>query len=195
MKQKSKIITMAEIAVFASIGFVLDLLAGLYSGFFVNGGSISFAMIAVIILSYRRGSVAGICCGLIMGLLDLTDGFYTFADTWYESILQIGMDYIFTYMLVGLVGLAKPLIKKFNHVVVITISTVVGGLLKFLSHFLSGILYWPEFPNQPILERCGYSLIYNGGYMLPSIIVSAIIICLMSIKFKNLFLLENTKND
>jgi thiamine transporter ThiT len=62
MKKKTKIITMAEIAIFASIGFILDLLAGLYSGFFVNGGSISFAMIAVIIVGYRRGSIAGVCC-------------------------------------------------------------------------------------------------------------------------------------
>ena len=191
MKQKTKIITMAEIAIFASIGFILDLLASLYSGFFVNGGSISFAMIAVVIISYRRGSLAGVCCGLIMGLLDLTDGFYTYAETWYESILQIGMDYIFTYMIIGIVALAKPLIKKFNYVLVITVSTVVGGLLKYISHFLSGILYWPEFPGQPILERSLYSLLYNGSYMLPSIIISAIVVSLMAIKFKQLFLLEN----
>ena len=190
MKQKTKIITMAEIAIFASIGFILDLLASLYSGFFVNGGSISFAMIAVVIISYRRGCLAGVCCGLIMGLLDLTDGFYTYAETWYESILQIGMDYIFTYMVIGIVALAKPLIKRFNYTLVITISTVIGGLLKFILHFLSGILYWPEFPGQPILERSVYSLVYNGGYMLPSIIISALIISLMAIKFKQLFLLE-----
>ncbi len=191
MKQKTKIITMAEIAIFASIGFILDLLASLYSGFFVNGGSISFAMIAVVILAYRRGSVAGICCGLIMGLLDLTDGFYTYAETWYESILQIGMDYIFTYMIIGIVALAKPLIKRINYVIVITLSTIVGGLLKFLFHFLSGILYWPEFPGQPILERCVYSLLYNGSYMLPSIILSSIVISIMAIKFKQLFLIED----
>ena len=190
MKQKTKIITMAEIAIFASIGFILDLLASLYSGFFVNGGSISFAMIAVVIISYRRGCLAGVCCGLIMGLLDLTDGFYTYAETWYESILQIGMDYIFTYMAIGIVALAKPLIKRFNYVLVITVSTVIGGLLKFILHFLSGILYWPEFPGQPILERSVYSLVYNGSYMLPSIIISAIIISLMAIKFKQLFILE-----
>ena len=190
MKQKTKIISMAEIAIFASIGFILDLLASLYSGFFVNGGSISFAMIAVVVISYRRGSLAGFCCGLIMGLLDLTDGFYTYADKWYQSILQIGMDYIFTYMSIGLVALAKPLIKKINYVIVITISTIFGGLLKFILHFLSGVLYWPEFPEQPILERCIYSIIYNGSYMLPYIIISGIIVTLMAIKFKNLFMIE-----
>ena len=194
MKKRMKIITMAEIAIFAAIGFVLDLLAGLYSGFFPFGGSISFALVAVVIVSFRRGSIAGVCCGLIMGLLDLTDGFYTVTDTWYGSILQIGMDYIFTYMLVGLVGLAKPLITKFKPVLVVTLSTVVGGLLKYFSHFLSGVLYWPEFLEQPFLERVGYSLVYNGGYMIPTIIICGVVAFLLSLKFKKIFLIEDEQN-
>ncbi len=190
MKKRNEIVIMAEIAIFAAIGFVLDFFAGLYSGFFPFGGSISFALLAVVIISFRRGCVAGVCSGLIIGLLDLTDGFYTVADTWYNSILQIGMDYIFTYMLVGLVGLAKPLIKKLNPVLVITVSTVVGGLLKYLSHFLSGVLYWPEFPGQPFLDRVGYSLAYNGGYMIPTIILCGVLAFFLAFKFKKIFLLD-----
>ena len=189
MKNK-KIITMAEIAVFASIGFVLDLLATFYSGFFPSGGSISLAIIPIIIISFRRGPVAGITTGLIVGLLDLTDGFYTIAEEWYNSLFQIGLDYIFTYMLVGCVGLTKPLIKKINPTIVITVSTFFGGLLKYFSHFLSGILFWPEFPNQPIIERVIYSLVYNGSYMLPTILISTLIVMLMCMKFKELFNLK-----
>ena len=110
--KKNKISTMAEIAAFASIAFVLDVLAGFYSGFFPSGGSISLAIIPIVILSFRRGPIAGVLCGLLVGLLDLTDGFYTISTTWYHSILQVGFDYILGYMLVGLVGLAKPLFKK-----------------------------------------------------------------------------------
>lgn len=184
MKNK-KIVTMTEIAVFASIGFVLDILANLYSGFFVNGGSISFAILAVIILSFRRGPIAGVCCGLIIGLLDLTDGFYTVADTWYNSLFQISLDYIFTYMLVGLVGLAKPLIKK-NLVVGVSVATLIGGFIKYLCHFLSGVLFWPQFENQPYNERIVYSLVYNGSYMIPTIVVCVVAIIFISIKFKDL---------
>lgn len=189
--KKTKIITLSEVAVFAAIGFVLDLLANLYSGYFPFGGSISFALVAVVIVAFRRGSVAGICCGLIIGLLDLTDGFYTVSDTWYNSILQIGMDYIFTYMLVGLVGLAKPLLKKYNNVLVITLATILGGFIKYLCHFLSGILYWPKFEGQPFLERVVYSITYNGGYMIPTIIICGVISFLLSLKFENIFVIEN----
>ena len=126
---------MAEIAIFAAIGFVLDLLASLYSGFFPFGGSVSFALVTVVIISFRRGVISGVFCGLLIGLLDLTDGFYTIADTWYNSIFQIGMDYIFTYMLVGVVGLFKPLFKRFSKVVIITLSTVFAGFLKYFMNF------------------------------------------------------------
>lgn len=187
MKQKVKIITMAEIAIFSAIGFILDFLATLYSGFFPFGGSVSFALVAVVIISFRRGTIAGVCTGLIIGLLDLTDGFYTIADTWYNSLLQIGMDYIFTYMLVGFVGLAKPLIKKINIVLVVPIATIIAGLIKYFCHFLSGVLYWPQFENQPLLERVVYSLTYNGGYMIPTIIVCSVASFLLVLKFKNLF--------
>lgn len=191
MKKKTKIITMAEIALFAAIGFVLDFLAGLYSGFFPFGGSISFALVAVVILSFRRGTISGMICGLIVGLLDLTDGFYTVADTWYNSLLQIGMDYIFTYMLVGLVGLAKPLLKKYNTTLIVTASTLIAGLIKYFCHFLSGVLYWPQYDSQPFFERVIYSVGYNGGYMIPTIIVCCIISFLLALKFKDLFITDN----
>ena len=189
MKNK-KIMAMAEVGVFAAIGFALDLLANLYSGFFPFGGSVSLALIPIVILSFRRGPVLGVVCGLIVGLLDLTDGFYTVSDTWYNSILQIGMDYIFTYMLVGVVGVFKPLIKKIKPSILVMIATFTAGILKYLCHFLSGILYWPEFPNQPINERIVYSLVYNGGYMIPTILITTMIMFLISLKYKKLFLIE-----
>ena len=193
MKRKTKIITLAEIAIFAAIGFVLDLLASLYSGFFPFGGSVSFALVTVVIISFRRGVIPGVFCGLLIGLLDLTDGFYTIADTWYNSIFQIGMDYIFTYMLVGIVGLFKPLFKRFNKVVIITLSTVFAGLLKYFMHFLSGILYWPEYENQPFVERVVYSLAYNGGYMIPTIIVCAIASFFLCIRLEKIFMVEENE--
>ena len=188
--KKQKIIGLAEVALFSAIAFVLDLLATLYSGFFPSGGSISLAIIPIVILSFRRGPLAGVIGGLIVGLLDLTDGFYTVADTWYNSIFQIGLDYIFTYMLVGAIGLFKPLIKKININVLIPIATFVAGLLKYLSHFLSGILFWPQFPNQPLGDRIAYSLVYNGGFMIPTIVVTVILSVVLVLKFKKLFLIE-----
>jgi thiamine transporter len=191
MKNKEKIITISEIAIFTAIAFVLDFAATLYSGYiFPNGGSFSLAILPLVVLSFRRGPVAGIFAGFILGLLDLTDGFYTYSDTWYKAFIQIGFDYIFTYMLVGLVGLFKPLVKKCGSFVIILISIFTAGFLKFTSHFLSGVLFWPEFPNQPFLDRCIYSLLYNGSYMLPTTIICCVIGLILVKTYKKMFLIE-----
>lgn len=192
MKNKEKLILCVEVAIFASIGYALDLLASVYSGYlFPFGGSLSLALIPVIVLSFRRGPFAGFICGLIIGFLDLLDGVPAFTDTWYNYLLMVFLDYLIAYPLAGIVGVFKPLFKKININLVVVISTVVGGLLKFFVHFLSGVLLWPEFPNQPILERCIYSLTYNGGYMFPTIVTCSIIMFLVSIKFKKVFLIES----
>ena len=57
---KNKIAVLAEIAIFAAIGYVLDVLAGAYSNFFPNGGSIGIALLCVVIVTYRRGMIPGL---------------------------------------------------------------------------------------------------------------------------------------
>ena len=103
-KTTNTIRTMCEIGLFAAIGFALDELQGILSkGVFINGGSIGFAMIAVLIISYRRGWLAGIATGLIMGLLDIATSAYILHPA------QLALDYILPYALVGVAGCFKPL--------------------------------------------------------------------------------------
>ena len=81
--------TISEIGIFAALGYVLDELQGALSkGIFINGGSIGFAMIAVIIIAYRRGWLPALLTGLIMGLLDIATSAYILHP------LQLLLDYI-----------------------------------------------------------------------------------------------------
>ncbi len=176
--KKKNLIVLAEIAIFAAIGFILDLIANFVTSFFPNGGSIGIALIAVVIITYRRGIIPGFITGLLMGLLDMTDGYYAITDSWWKVFFQIGFDYLFGYAFVAICGVIKPLIKK-NFILFSTVGTVIGGIGKYLSHFLSGMFFWPEFPGQPFLDRFVYSLVYNGSYMLPSIILSTVVIFIM----------------
>ena len=189
MKRKN-LIVMAEIAIFAAIGFILDLISNLVSSFFPNGGSIGIAMIAVIVITYRRGIIPGFITGLLMGLLDMTDGYYAISDSWWKVFFQIGFDYLFGYAFVAICGLVKPLFKK-NFLLFATIGAVIGGLGKYLSHFLAGVIFWPEFPNQPIIDRIIYSLVYNGSYMLPSIILTTAILFVLAYKVKDIIVVSN----
>ena len=105
--------TMTEVATFAALGFVLDMLAGaIWDPVFINGGSIGIALVCVFLISYRRGFVAGLATGLIMGLLDIADGFYSIASTPWRAFLQVALDYWIAYPLASLAGLFAPLFKK-----------------------------------------------------------------------------------
>ena len=56
----------------------------------------------------------------------------------------------------------------------IVMGTVIGGLLRFLIHFIGGIVFFGSYApeGQPVWL---YSLVYNASYMIPSIILSAIV--------------------
>jgi len=54
----------------------------------------------------------------------------------------------------------------------------IGVVGRFLSHWISGIVFWYMFTPEGITPML-YSTIYNGSYMAGELIVSAIIIHLL----------------
>jgi len=167
--------TLCEIGIFAALGFIIDELQGLFFGsVFPNGGSIGFAMIAVLIIAYRRGLFPALLTGLVMGLFDIATKAYVIHP------MQVLLDYILPYVLVGFAGLFKPLFDESNNkgtkILWLVIGTIVGGLLKFVSHYLAGVVFWadPEWfawglnSMSPYL----YCFIYNIAFVGPSIILT-----------------------
>ena len=142
---------LCEIAIFAAIGFVLDVLqSGIWKGAFINGGSIGFAMLPVFIISYRRGLVPGILCGLLLSLVQMLGGIYVINATtgWRGTIgpfIQIMLDYVLAYTVVGFAGAFSGMYKRGNskvRVIAIIIGCLLGGLLKYAGHVISGGLFW-----------------------------------------------------
>lgn len=185
--------TIAEIAIFSALGYVLDLLAGIYSSpIFPNGGSLGVAMVCVFIISYRRGFLPGLITGLIMGLLDIADGFYVVSGaSWYMTFIQVALDYWIAYPLVSLAGIFTRLIKKNSAnsktmYLYIILGCIVGGLAKYMSHVLSGAIFWGSdassfawsFKDSGI-NAWAYSFVYNLVYMGPDIVLSTIVTCVL----------------
>lgn len=198
MKEKNKIFTargIAEIALISAIALGLDFLqGGLWRGVFVNGGSIGIAILPILILAFRKGFVPALISGFIVSFLQMAGGVYSIADEWWKVLSQIACDYIFAYPAVALAGLFyknfHSATDKKHQVLYVVLGTVVGGLGKFIFHFISGVVF---FPNTSIAGAPAlYSLVYNGGYMLPNILISAIILSLVVIKAPQLFIENNT---
>ena len=195
--------TICEIGIFAALGFVFDELQGaIFAGVFPSGGSIGFAMIAVLIIAYRRGLIPALLTGFVMGAFDLLTKAYVIHP------MQVMLDYIFPYMLVGLAGLFKPLFDKAttkgNKILWLLAGTLVGGLLKFTSHYLAGIFFWsnPAYFEWGLNDMSPYlyCFIYNIAFVGPSIIITG---ALLSVVFaispriltNQVFIEENQSNS
>ena len=191
MKSSSKLVTtLCEIGIFAALGFVFDELQGiLFKGIFPNGGSIGFAMITVLIIAYRRGLLAAILTGLIMGLFDIATSAYIIHP------VQLLLDYILPYAVVGFAGLFKPLFDKSEDkktaVMWLLVGTLVGGLLKFTSHYLAGVFFWanPEGFAWGLesMNAFLYCFIYNIAFIGPSIILTGALLVPLYLKAPQVF--------
>lgn len=195
MEEKEKVWsvrTIAEIGIFSALGYVLDMLAGIYSSpLFPNGGSLGIAMVCVFIITYRRGFLPGLVTGLIMGLLDIADGFYVVSGaSWYLAFVQVALDYWIAYPLVSLAGVMTRAIKKADNkktmMIYIVIGCLIGGFAKYMSHVLSGAIFWGSDASSfawsfkdTSINAWAYSFIYNIAYMGPDIVLSTIFTCVL----------------
>ena len=59
-------------------------------------------------------------------------------------------------------------------VAAIVIGTIIGGLLRYLIHFIGGIVFFASYApeGEPVWL---YSLVYNASYMIPAIILTAVV--------------------
>ena len=188
-KTRYTIRAICEIGLFAAVGFVIDELQGILGkGIFVNGGSIGFAFIAVIIIGLRRGWFPAILTGLAIGLFDFMTGAYIIHP------VQPILDYIIPYAMVAIGMVFRPMYKNATtskkKMLALVLITTVGGLSKLLSHYLAGVIFWADQSafawDLNYMSPYLYSLIYNMAYILPSILLTSVILLLIQSKFSKL---------
>lgn len=189
-KNTSIIKTIVDIGIFSALGFVFDELQGIFSkGIFVNGGSIGFAMIVLIIIGARRGIIPALITGLIMGLLDVATGPYVL------SFAQVLLDYVFPYFFAALACLLVPIYKKAktdkDKILILLLITLLAGIFKFFSHYLAGIFFWAD-PSGFAWDLTNinpylYCFIYNIAFIGPSIILCQLLILVLYKRIPTLF--------
>ena len=101
----------------------------------------------------------------------------------WQSILG---DYIVAYSVLGLAGLFHKKRYGFYY------GILVGGAARFLCHYFTGATIWavymPEsFFGMTMTSPWFYSLLYNGSYMLPSIILCVVVFALLYKPLKKYF--------
>ncbi|MBO6205847.1 MAG: energy-coupled thiamine transporter ThiT [Lachnospiraceae bacterium] len=142
------------------------------------GGSITLlSMLPIVLFSIRRGVKAGLGVSFLFALVQfvqgIMDGLFGWGLTPGSLIACILLDYLLAFTVLGLAGLFR---KKGVTGWICGIALAV--LLRFVMHFLSGVVIWKSFgqlwgdffTENTVL----YSLLYNGAYMLPEMIFTII---------------------
>ncbi|MBR4781118.1 MAG: energy-coupled thiamine transporter ThiT [Lachnospiraceae bacterium] len=142
------------------------------------GGSITLlSMLPIVLFSIRRGLKAGLAVSFLFSLIQffqgIMDGLFGWGLTPVMLIACIFIDYIFAFTVLGFGGLFR---KKGT-------AGWIGGIavaitLRFVMHFLSGVIIWKSFGELwegfSTESSVLYSLLYNGSYMLPELIITVV---------------------
>ena len=145
-----------------------------------NGGSITMgSMVPIILVSFIFHPKDALLTSFVYALIQmLIQGISTPpVENFLYYFLVIALDYIFAFTVLGLGGTMYKWVK--NKTVKVMLGTITVVFLRFLCHFLSGILIWKVYApsGQSVFL---YSLFYNGSYMAGELIITVLAVSLIS---------------
>ncbi len=164
---------LCEGAILLASAVVLNYLSQIIFKSLPQGGSITLAMFPLLLYVHRWGLGKGFLCCFCYGVLDmLLGGGYAWG---WQSIL---LDYLVAYTALGIGGLFK------GRAWGIFPCVAIGCAGRFAVHYLSGITLYRIIEPTGIegLEGLGvftnphiYSIVYNGVYMLPNVLIALVL--------------------
>lgn len=155
-----------------------------------QGGSVTAgSMIPVLLFAVRWGTPAGVLAGTAYGLLQ-----FIFDVKYSYHIVSILGDYIVAFACLGLAGLFRR-----KGTVGVLGGIFLGVLGRFICHIISGVVVFASYApagQSPLL----YSILYNGSYLLPELVISMVIVGMLYGSLKqnlsfNKPTSENSKQD
>lgn len=166
-------------AILVAMSVVLAFVSKVLPFQFLQGGSVTFAsMVPIIFISIAIDVKWGLLSGVVYGVIQMMMGFYPApTPTFINNLLVILLDYIFAFGVLGLAGAFYKMLGK--KIWSAAAAGFIVTLLRYVCHIISGVLIWGVYKEeaQTVL---GYSLAYNGGYMIPEIIITTVVMALIT---------------
>ena len=177
--------SLTEGAVLLALAVVLNYLSGIIFASLPQGGSVTLAMFPLLLYVHRWGAGRGALVCFAYGMLDmLLGGGYAWG---WQSIL---LDYLVAYTALAVGGFFRG--KAWG----IFPCVAIGCLGRFMVHYFSGITLYKIIEPTGIegLEGLGvftsphvYSLVYNGIYMLPNMLIALAIAAALLVPMRKYF--------
>ena len=200
MQTKTKRLT--ESAMLLAVALVLELVSKMLIPEMPFGGQLTLAsMLPVVLISYRHGVKWGLVSGLAYALMEMVLGAKTVAAAFQPGYFGDGtmilnaltmcvLDYLAAFTALGLGGAFRNRISRPGAALCCGSLFALG--MRYLCHVVSGYIQfsgWAEwfftqegFPAwgaalvaclSPEALGLTYSLVYNGMYMIPEMILTA----------------------
>lgn len=197
--KNSKTQKLVESGILIAMSLLLAILSSAFPLKLPFGGSVTFlSMLPIVVLSYRHGVKWGLFSAFVYSLLQIATGFGDvkafFVPEDYALYAGIGIvliDYIVAYTMIGFGGIFRNKIE--SPAKALALGAVVALALRYLSHIISGAIFFGSWAEWFFSDEMGgsfgtavldtfsgaslsivYSIIYNGLYMIPEIIITAI---------------------
>lgn len=218
--KKERVHMLVESAMLLTLGAVLELVSKFVIPEMPFGGQLTLvSMLPIVLISYRYGVKWGLFCGLVYSMLQMGLGVKTVTAAFQadyfgdgvmilNAIIMVFLDYVLAYTLLGFGGVFRNRIKRPG--VSLLCGSLVALFARYVAHIFSGyILFagWAEwfftqegFPawGAKLVESVSpgvlgflYSVVYNGMFMIPEIIITAVAALLIA-RVPNIVVKKNT---
>ena len=173
--KKTKILTLCECAILLALSIVLSFVVIWCMP--MGGGITLLSMLPVMLAGVKHGPRWGLLTCGVFAAFQLIQGIasgevFVYCTTWVTVLIVAAFDYVIPYTALGLTGFCS---KKAGKSGVIFTNVVFSVLiaLRFVCHFVTGFTIWGQWAPEG-MGKYLYSLIYNGQYMLPELILTLI---------------------
>jgi thiamine transporter len=139
------------------------------------GGSVTLvSMLPVMFVGVKHGYKWGLGTSLLFAAFQLIQSIikgnvFVYCTNASMVIICVLFDYILPFGILGLTAIACTRGRGFNRFKILTVFAVLIAV-RFVCHYITGVFIWGQWAEG--MSTYLYSLIYNGTYMLPELVIT-----------------------
>ena len=150
-----------------------------FGGTVTLGSMVPLILVCALVSDFRFCALTCFAYSLIQMLIGFTA---PPTATVFSFAAVVLLDYVIAFTVISVANLISKLFE--NKIAGVAAGSAVAMVARFVCHFIGGILIWKVYApeGQPVWL---YSLLYNGGYMLPELVITTIASTLIYSVIKN----------
>ena len=200
----SKVKRLTESAMLIAVAIVLEFLSKMFIPEMAFGGQLTIvSMLPIVLISYRHGMKWGFIAAFTYALLEMALGAKTVSAAFLpgsfgdgrmigSALLMCGLDYVAAFTVLGLGGIFRNRIQNRGSALACGALVALGA--RYICHILSGYILFAGYAEwfftqegfpawgaqlvqtlSPTVLGVTYSVVYNGMYMVPEMLLTALV--------------------